>query len=312
MSTIDYIDADEIARVIRPAEAIHGIRDALKAGVDPEADLPRVSAPLGSGEFLLMPSHSPTVAGIKIIAVAPDNPSSGLPRIQGVYLLCDAATLTPQLFIDGPGLTDLRTPAVSFAAVHDLLASRSTPLKVVFYGAGPQAIAHLHTLTDAYGTPSSAVAIVRTPANVLGAHVFDEIVTSGSPRAREVTVSADVIVCATSASTPLFADTDVRDDAVVIAVGSHHPTARELPGPLLGRADVIVEARTTALSEAGDVVMAIEEGELTAGDLLPMKDVITGDASLHRDRPVVFKSTGMSWEDLVLAETIAKRFRGDA
>jgi ornithine cyclodeaminase len=49
----------------------------------------------------------------------------------------------------------------------------------------------------------------------------------------------------------------LRDDVVVVAVGSHEPDARELDGRLLGRASVVVEDVATALREAGDVVLAI-------------------------------------------------------
>jgi ornithine cyclodeaminase/alanine dehydrogenase-like protein (mu-crystallin family) len=35
-----------------------------------------------------------------------------------------------------------------------------------------------------------------------------------------------------------------------------------------------------------------------------MRDVVTGAASLPTDRPLVFKSVGMSWQDLVVAEAI--------
>jgi ornithine cyclodeaminase len=53
--------------------------------------------------------------------------------------------------------------------------------------------------------------------------------------------------------------------------------------------------------------MAISEGALMAGDLIPMAEVVTGRATLSGDRPVVFKSAGMSWEDLVIARLIVER-----
>lgn len=118
---------------------------------------------------------------------------------------------------------------------------------------------------------------------------------------------ADVIVCATTASEPLFPSAWVRDDAVVIAVGSHSPAARELPAELMGRASVVVEDRPTALREAGDVVLAIAEGTLGAADLIPMADVVRG-RELPSDRPVVFKSVGMAWQDLVVARAVLNNF----
>jgi len=133
------------------------------------------------------------------------------------------------------------------------------------------------------------------------------VVAAGSAAANEAVRRAGLIVCATTARTPLFDGAEVADGATVVAVGSHEPDARELDGTLLGRADVIVEHSKTALREAGDVIMAISEGALVAGDLIPMAEVLTGRARLSGDRPVVFKSTGMSWEDLVIARIIVER-----
>jgi len=116
---------------------------------------------------------------------------------------------------------------------------------------------------------------------------------------------ADVVVCATTASQPIFPSGWVREDAVVIAVGSHSPEARELDAELLGRASVLVEDVPTALREAGDVVLAIAEGTLSQADLIPMADVVCG-RPLPTDRPVVFKSVGMAWQDLVVAGAVLK------
>ena len=43
---------------------------------------------------------------------------------------------------------------------------------------------------------------------------------------------------------------------------------------------------------------------LTAADLVPMHDVVTGVFMPPADRPLVFKSVGMSWQDLVVAEAV--------
>ena len=116
--------------------------------------------------------------------------------------------------------------------------------------------------------------------------------------------AADVVVCATSARSPLFDTELLRDDAVVVAVGSHEPDARELDARLLGRARVVVEDVSTALREAGDVALAVDEGVLDRRDLVPMRDVVLGAVELSADRPLVFKSVGMAWQDLVVATAV--------
>ena len=296
-----FLDADAVA-ALGPAAAVQAITDALRGGLNPAADPHRVSVGLTEGEFLLMPSETLTDAGVKVVTIAPNNPIHGLPRIQAAYLLFDRETLALRAVLDGTALTTLRTPAVSVAAVLQRLPDR--PLRAAVIGAGPQATGHVSTLA-AVRPIESATYLVRDPSRT----PLDAI-TLGSPQADEALESADVVVCATSARSPVFDSALLRDDAVVVAVGSHEPDARELDAPLLGRATVVVEDIATALREAGDVVLAIAESTLTAADLVPVRDVLTGDVALPTDRPLVFKSVGMSWQDLVVAAAVVRCSQG--
>lgn len=293
-----YFDAAAVA-ALGPAAAVEAITGALRAGIDPAADTPRQAIDLTHGQFLLMPSEGSGAAGVKVATVAPDNPQRGLPRVQAAYLMFDSATLTLRAALDGTALTTLRTPAVSVAAVLDRLPARSIRIAVV--GAGPQAIGHVAAFA-AVRTIDRATYLVRdrsrTPLDV---------VALGSEQAEQALRSADVVVCATSAREPVLDTALLRDDAVVVAVGSHEPDARELDAALLGRSTVVVEDVATALREAGDVVLAITDGALTAADLVPMRSVVTGRTTVPADRPMVFKSVGMSWQDLAVATAVVER-----
>ncbi|VXB04869.1 ornithine cyclodeaminase family protein [Pseudoclavibacter sp. 8L] len=305
---IPHLGADDVSALLSPTAAVDALRRALADGFRPETDHARIFESLEHGEFLLMPAETADSAGIKLLTIAPDNPARGLARIQGLYVLFDAETLTPRALIDGPTLTDIRTSAVSVAAVKDALERDRGPLEVVAYGAGPQARAHVRTVRAVLeGTRQvgRVTSVVRSPERVSTSEDFDAVLAAGSQEAEGATRAAGLILCTTTASTPLFPDELVRDDAVVVAVGSHSPDARELPGALLGRADVIVEDVAAALRECGDVIMAIGEGALDARDLIPMADLVQGTRRPLGRRPVVFKSAGMSWEDLVLARAIA-------
>jgi ornithine cyclodeaminase/alanine dehydrogenase-like protein (mu-crystallin family) len=292
-----FLDAAAVAS-LGPAGAVRAITDALRDGLDPAGDPPRAAVGLEHGQFLLMPSETAVAAGVKVATVAPGNPGRGLPRIQAVYLLFDRETLALRAVLDGAALTTLRTPAVSVAAVLPALPER--PLRAAVIGAGPQATGHVATL-NAVRPLASTTYLVRNPSRIAL-----DAVRLGTADAYEALRAADVVVCATSARTPPFDSAPLRDDAVMIAVGSHEPDARELDAALLGRATVVVEDVATALREAGDVVLAIAEGALTADDLVPMRDLVTGAVTPSADRPLVFKSVGMSWQDLVVAEAVAR------
>ncbi|WP_222265983.1 ornithine cyclodeaminase family protein [Modestobacter marinus] len=298
-----FLDADAVA-ALGPVAAVRAITDALRGGLDPATDPPRTTVGLSQGQFLLMPSETAAAAGVKVATVAPGNPARGLPRIQATYLLFDRESLALHAVLDGTALTTLRTPAVSVAAVLPRLPDR--PLHVAAIGAGPQAVGHVATLA-AVRPLAGVTHLVRDPERA----PLDAL-RLGSAAAEEALRHADVVVCATSARTPLFDSALLRDDVVVVAVGSHEPDARELDAALLGRAGVVVEDVATALREGGDVVLAIAEGALSAADLVPLRDVVTGEATVPGDRPLVFKSVGMSWQDLVVAEAVLSASAGDA
>lgn len=298
-----YLDAAAIGAALSPAAAVEAIADTLMSGFDPTTDIPRTTAHLTHGHFLLMPTEAGTVAGIKVATVAPDNPERGLPRILASYLLYDAETLALEAILDGTALTTLRTPAVSIAAVRPLLSRFSHPLRVVIFGAGPQAIGHVDTLAAVRDEPLAAVTfLLRTPEKA-GSAIRERgtVDAIGSAEAAEALAEADVVICATSARSPLFQGDQVAASAIVIAVGSHEPDARELDTSLMGRAAIVVEDPATALREAGDVILARAEGALSAAELIPMKDIVMGTVTPPVGRPVVFKSVGMSWQDLVIA-----------
>lgn len=296
------LDADATAGALSPRQAVAAIRAALAAGLDPAADPARQSMPVPGGELLIMPSRLPGAVGIKVLTIA-DNPGGERPRIQGQYLLFDGQTLTPRLVLDGAALTSVRTPAVSFAPFTPRLGMLEGRVTAAIFGTGPQAHAHHAALRDVLG-PEIALDVIylsRTPPP-RPAHWAP----AGSAQARAAVEAAHVVICATTAREPILDRRWLRADVLVIALGSHSPTARELSSALMADADVIVEDQATALRECGDVVLAVEDGALTEADLVPMREVIVGRRELSGQRPTVFKTAGMSWQDLVIAQAISR------
>ena len=285
--SLPYLDAGELARLLPPSDAVDALEAALRGGLDVDADPPRSSVAAASGgELLLMPSASGGL-GVKLVSVAP----RGEPRIKGVFVLFDPDTLAPVALLDGIGLTNVRTSAVSALAVRHLAPAAR---RLVVFGTGPQARAHVEALRAV--APIEHVGVIgRDPgrtdafARELGAEPVASI------------AGADLICCATTAREPLFDGDAVEAHATVVAIGSHEPDAREVDERLAARATVVVESRKSALREAGDVVMAIEAGAISAADVSDLGELVRGEVRLRTDRPRLFKSTGMAWEDLVTA-----------
>jgi ornithine cyclodeaminase/alanine dehydrogenase-like protein (mu-crystallin family) len=278
------------------SEAADVLERALRSGLDPEAGPARSVAEVPAGQILLMPAAVHGYAGVKIATVAPGNRE--LPRIQGVYLLLDGRSLAPIALLDGVALTAIRTPAVSALAVRHLAAADASHL--VVFGTGPQAWGHVRALcavrpvdrVTVVGRSGTAGFVARCRASGLHA-------TAGTP---DAVSGADIVACCTTAREPLFPGGLVPAHAVVVAVGSHEPDAREVDGDLVARSEVFVESRAAALREAGDLIIP---GVTRAPANLA--ELVTGTPRIDLDRPRLFKSVGMAWEDLVVAVAAYER-----
>jgi ornithine cyclodeaminase/alanine dehydrogenase-like protein (mu-crystallin family) len=290
MTAPPYLDVT--ARVPMPA-AIDALEAALAGGLDPEVGPPRSVVEVPAGQILSMPAAAGRYAGVKVVTVAPDNGARDLPRVQGVYLLLDGTTLAPLALLDGIALTALRTPAVSAVAVRHLATPDAARLLV--FGTGPQAWGHVAAVRAV--RPIGHVDVVgRRPERV--AELVDHCRAAGLSAAAASpgdVAGADVVCCCTTARVPLFDSDRLAAHATVVAVGAHEPDAREVDERLVHRATTVVEARSAALREAGDIVLAGRTA------LATLSELVTGRVTVAPDRPRLFKSVGMAWEDLVVA-----------
>jgi ornithine cyclodeaminase/alanine dehydrogenase-like protein (mu-crystallin family) len=287
VSAIPHLDAEAIARALPPAAAVDALEAALRDGLDVGADPARSSVAAAGGELLVMPSAAGGGLGVKLVSIA----ARGRPRIKGVFVLFDSETLAPVAILDGIGLTDVRTSAVSALAARHLAPDAR---RLVVFGTGPQARAHVAALRavapiEHVGVIGRDLARTEAFASDLGAERADSI------------AGAELICCATTAREPLFDGDAVPGGATVIAIGSHEPDAREVDERLVARATVIVESRASALREAGDVIQAVRAGAIAEDELRDLGELVRGEVSVRTDRPRLFKSTGMAWEDLVTA-----------
>ena len=277
--SLPFLSAADVDRRLDVAGAADALEAVLRAGFDPEADPPRSAVGLSGGELLVMPSAAGGHAAVKLVSVG------GEPRIQGVCVVFDGRTLAPVALVDGIALTNLRTPAVSALAVRRLAAAE-TPRLLVF-GRGPQARAHVE-----------AMRAVRAVERV-------DMVGREARHVDELVAAADLICCCTTAREPLFHGDLVADGATVVAIGSHEEDAREVDDALVGRSIVVVESRASALREAGEVIGAVRSGATEEDELVTLAELVRDDPALDPSLPRLFKSSGMAWEDAVVAAALA-------
>ena len=303
--TLPHLDEAAVL-ALGPSGAADALERALREGLDPAAGAPRTFMDVPAGELIIMPAAGRRHVGTKLVGVAPRNAERGLPRIGAVYVLFDAETMQPVATLDGTALTTLRTPATSIVALRPWLRSDERPRRVVVFGAGPQGVGHVDALAAEVPLADVALVVRRPEAVTLpgsGPGTRARVLRAGDLEVDDALRGADVVVCATTARTPVFDASLVGPRTLVAAVGSHEAEAAEVDTVFASSATVVVEDVATALRECGDVVQAVDVGAVHERDLVPLARVARGEQAATTGR-VLFKGSGMAWQDLVVAEAV--------
>lgn len=303
--SLPFVASEQIESVVSYGEAVDALERALLAGGATAHTPLRTHTTLPEGHLLYMPSKVGDVVGVKLASVSPGNTQLGLPRIQGLMVLSDSRTLQPRVILDAAGLTVLRTSAVSALAVRHLAPNDAS--RLVVFGAGPQAWGHVQAIR-AVRPLSSVVVVGRSPAPAQD--LVDRISDSGLHAERgtsEAVSEADIVACCTSASTPLFDSAQLPAGATVVAMGSHSPVQREVDTSLVRRGMVVVETRTSAFAEAGDIILACQDG-------VPEEEAVNAEIEDIVRKPIapttspkLFKGVGEAWSDVAIAAHAAQQ-----
>lgn len=296
------IDAAAFHRLLSVGAAVDALEHGFRARERPLVPL-RTVLPVGeNGSLLVMPAVRGREAGVKLVTLEPGNPARGLPLVGGVYVLFDPRTRQPQAVIDGPALTAVRTSAVSALATRYL--ARPECRRLLLFGAGVQARAHLHAMRVVLPHLDELLVVgrdtVRVDALVAEARLLG---LAAAPATPADVPRAEVICLCTTSDLPVLDGSLVAPGTHVNAVGAYRPDARETDDALVRRARIVVEDRSSVLAEAGDLRIPIDAGVLTpdavVADLWELVDGVRVPRSEHD--VTLFKSVGLAYEDLVVA-----------
>jgi alanine dehydrogenase len=299
----------------RAIEAMKGAFAQLSAG---QADVPlrvALDVPRHNGVTLFMPAYlsADDQMAVKIVSVFNDNPAQGLPLIHALVVVVDATTGRPAAVMDGTYLTALRTGAASGAAT-DLLARRDARAVAVF-GAGAQArtqleaVCAVRSIREAWVydvVPERAAAYADEMGRVLSLPV--RVAETPGVAVRR----ADVICTATTSSSPVFDDADVRPGTHINAVGAYTPDMQEVPAETVLRARVVIDHREASLAEAGDLLIPLQQGLMTEDAIYAELGEIAAGRKPGRASPeeiTLFKSVGVAVQDVAAAGAVLEAAR---
>ncbi|MGV3480062.1 MAG: ornithine cyclodeaminase family protein [Sphingobium sp.] len=253
--------------------------------------------------LLTMPAwRAGHLIGVKLVTFFPDAER----RINAAYILFDGRSGEAIALVDGEELTAKRTAASSvLAALH---LARRDAARLVIIGTGRLS----EEFASAYAAnfPITDIAVLgRSPART--AALVEELKGQALPArvAREEDVEdADIVVCVTSATSPVLAGRLLAPGVHVDLVGGFQPDMREADDEVFRRASfVFADFSKAARGEAGDLIGPFASGALTearfGGELA---DLILGrhPGRTGDDQITVFKSVGHASEDLAAASAL--------
>ena len=267
----------------------------------------------GGGEdvFLNLPAWQRGRAlGSKLVTVFPHNEhnGSGLPSVQGVFVLFDGGNGKPLAVLDGAALTLRKTAADSAAGSHFLAREDCETLLVVGAGALAPHLAMAHCTVR----PGIRQVIIwnRTMArakHMAGVLALPGIEIAVAPDLEAAAREADLITCATMATAPLVRGEWLKPGTHLDLVGSFRPDMRECDGEALRRSSVFVDSRWSAIEDAGELVRAFTEGLLSQADIrADLFDLARGEHPGRRsaEELTVYKNGGGGHLDLMVAQIL--------
>jgi ornithine cyclodeaminase/alanine dehydrogenase-like protein (mu-crystallin family) len=300
----DLLPYDECADVMRRALtdlARGAILQPLRTMIRPEG---------AAGVLALMPAYARGAGyGLKAICVTPGNPAIGKDAHQGAVLLFAADTGEPLALVNASVVTEIRTAATSAVATGLLARPGATELAIV--GTGVQAQAHARAL--AATRPLTGIRITgrnqaraREVAAALGAELG--LPVSAHAAARDAIEGADIVVTATTSPGPVLSRAWLAAGAHVNAVGAYTPATREIDTATMGEAAVFADSRESVQSEAGDYLLARQEG-VDNPVRAELGDLLTGAAPgrADDDEITLFESLGLAAEDLAAASYVYEK-----
>lgn len=268
---------------------------------------PVLRIPDSQNVFALMPAYSRSLNALatKLITVYPGNHGSAFDSHQGAVLLFDGERGSLLAMMDATSITAIRTAAVS--AVATRLLARKDASTLAILGSGTQARTHIDAMLAV--RPFKKVLVwsrnhERAASLVAEGRMRHDVEFDAVTDATLAATGADVVCTTTAAREPVLRGDWLRPGTHVNAVGASIPTNRELDTKAVRRARIFVDRRESALSEAGDILIPIQEGAITADAIVAeIGELLIGAAAGRRDDEEItlFKSLGLAVEDLACA-----------
>jgi len=250
--------------------------------------------------------------GQKVVTIYANNPTeNNLPTILGTVQLLDPKNGSCLAVMAANSLTAIRTGAASAVATEFLATENSDT--IALFGVGGQAATQLEAICFVRDIRQIKVyAPTRDHVTRFCREMSQRVESkmSAAMNPKEAIENSDIIVCATTSRTPVFDGKLLKPGTHLNCVGSHTADARELDTLTIIKSKVVVDSRESALTEAGDLVIPLTNGEISAEHIwAELGEIVTGKKKgrTSEEEITLFKSVGIAAQDVASAKVIYER-----
>jgi ornithine cyclodeaminase/alanine dehydrogenase-like protein (mu-crystallin family) len=225
------LSAADVKAAITMQQAIDVVREAFIALSTGHAQVPlrsRLQTPDGVTYYMPAYLDRGSFSAVKVVSVYANNARFGLPTVLANVLVLDAETGQLRAIMDATYLTALRTGAASGLATELLAVPGASVLGVI--GAGGQAHTQVEGICAVRPireiriySRSGADPLVKT----LSAQ-YPGITISAAQSAAQALHGAQILVAATTSSSPVIHLQDVAPGAHINGIGSYTPAMQEV------------------------------------------------------------------------------------
>lgn len=308
-----YLNPSDIRQALSYEEMMAAVEEAFLLFAQGRCAMADRSAlTQGSTTLATMPCFAGGYAATKLLASCPDNPRRGLPSLYGTVLLSQGDTGQPVALLEGNTLTALRTGAIGGLAARHLAPEGAATAGLV--GCGVQGLHQLTFLCQV--RPIRTVYLYNHGSKDLGPFCR-QLEAMAAPKTFTIELcpdpdtllaKSDIVVTATPATAPLFADDPGPfRGKCLIAIGSWQPDMREIPEAIWQATQEVFLELPFACQESGDLSQPLASGALKPeglryfGDYLLAKGAGSPPALPHTR---YFKSVGMAVFDAIAARNV--------
>ncbi|HEY48375.1 MAG TPA: ornithine cyclodeaminase family protein [Anaerolineae bacterium] len=303
----------DVEQVLTMKDAIAAVEEGFRQLALGNVTMPQrtvIRIPEHHGIHLGMPAYMGGTEGgeslaLKVVTVYHDNPSKfGLPTTIGTLLLNDPHTGALVAIMDAGFLTAMRTGAASGVATKYL--AREDARSLGLFGAGVQARTQLMAVCEVRSIDRVILYDLNEEAREkFAAEMSERLSIPIEPTEDPQTcVENDIIVAATSSSTPIFEGSWVEEGTHINGIGSHTPQTRELDTETIQNAKVVTDYISACLAEAGDLIIPIQEGAISEDHIHASLGEIVAGLKPGRESVgeiTLFKSVGLAVQDAATA-----------